>query len=398
MPFEEVGFQKGLTYFEYPYDWRQSNFTTASDMAVWIAAHPILSRTEFDLVGHSMGGLIAEIYVRRHDPERRVRRLVTMGTPLAGAVRAAGVLDDGWGDLANWFAGGLPRIKSVVLSFPSVYELLPRHPNCCAVGVPGDAIVFDVTTDEGWELIDWRAETPPNPLQTKLALAAARELGALVASPLPEHLEVFRIVSTLFATPHTFYVHPGDGAVHAIRQGPGDGVVATFSATQAREDVVDVTNAKHPIIFDDDGFVGALEVIFNDVIEPPSEVADPAVSVLTTDGRVIVLETLGVRPLKSIAAVGSPIDVEVLITADGEVPLDDLEVSLTHPNGGRIHASLIAGTYRFDAFEGARGRSQALFLGTLQGMATEGTLRFIVQVGRVTVAKDAVQVVDFDGK
>lgn len=39
---------------------------------------------EVDIVGHSLGGLIARYYVQRLDGDSRVRTLVTMGTPHAG--------------------------------------------------------------------------------------------------------------------------------------------------------------------------------------------------------------------------------------------------------------------------------------------------------------------------
>lgn len=41
-------------------------------------------RAEVDIVGHSLGGLIARYYVQRLGGDRRVRTLVTLGTPHAG--------------------------------------------------------------------------------------------------------------------------------------------------------------------------------------------------------------------------------------------------------------------------------------------------------------------------
>ncbi|MGW6536079.1 esterase/lipase family protein [Streptomyces sp. NPDC055051] len=41
-------------------------------------------RSEVDLVGHSLGGLIARYYVQRLDGDARVRTLVMLGTPHAG--------------------------------------------------------------------------------------------------------------------------------------------------------------------------------------------------------------------------------------------------------------------------------------------------------------------------
>ncbi|MGW4050069.1 esterase/lipase family protein [Streptomyces sp. NPDC004779] len=45
-------------------------------------------RSEVDLVGHSLGGLIARYYVQRLDGDARVRTLVMLGTPHAGTTIA----------------------------------------------------------------------------------------------------------------------------------------------------------------------------------------------------------------------------------------------------------------------------------------------------------------------
>lgn len=50
-------------------------------------------RTEVDLVGHSLGGLVARYYVQRLDGDARVRTLVTLGTPHAGTSVAAPLAD-----------------------------------------------------------------------------------------------------------------------------------------------------------------------------------------------------------------------------------------------------------------------------------------------------------------
>lgn len=44
--------------------------------------------TEVDIVGHSLGGLIARYYVQRLGGDRRVRTLVTLGTPHSGTAAA----------------------------------------------------------------------------------------------------------------------------------------------------------------------------------------------------------------------------------------------------------------------------------------------------------------------
>ncbi|CAM5527705.1 hypothetical protein SMICM304S_05241 [Streptomyces microflavus] len=51
---------------------------------------PRTRQREVDIVGHSLGGLIARYYVQRLGGDRRVRTLVTLGTPHGGTAVAPG--------------------------------------------------------------------------------------------------------------------------------------------------------------------------------------------------------------------------------------------------------------------------------------------------------------------
>jgi triacylglycerol lipase len=65
---------------------------------------------ELDVVGHSMGGLIALHYVRSLGGAARVRRLVALGTPFSG----------------TWVAG--VGVVAMGLLSPGTWQLLPGHP------------------------------------------------------------------------------------------------------------------------------------------------------------------------------------------------------------------------------------------------------------------------------
>ncbi|CAL9428995.1 alpha/beta fold hydrolase [Streptomyces sp. enrichment culture] len=113
----------------FPYDWRQSNEYTARRLARFV--EPLLERRRRDvpgarvvLVGHSMGGLVARYYAECLDERRRVRRVVTIGMPYLGSVKALTVLANGFSRLGpvRFGLGDLAR------SLPSVAELLPVYP------------------------------------------------------------------------------------------------------------------------------------------------------------------------------------------------------------------------------------------------------------------------------
>lgn len=74
-------------------------------------------RPEIDIVGHSLGGLIARYYVQRLGGDRRVRTLVTLGTPHAGTAVAP-------------LAGVHPIVRQMRPGSPVMEELRQPAPGC----------------------------------------------------------------------------------------------------------------------------------------------------------------------------------------------------------------------------------------------------------------------------
>ncbi|MFJ9685595.1 lipase family alpha/beta hydrolase [Streptomyces bacillaris] len=72
---------------------------------------------EVDIVGHSLGGLIARYYVQRLGGDRRVRTLVTLGTPHGGTAVAPG-------------AGVHPIVRQMRGGSPLIEELRRPAPGC----------------------------------------------------------------------------------------------------------------------------------------------------------------------------------------------------------------------------------------------------------------------------
>jgi pimeloyl-ACP methyl ester carboxylesterase len=117
---------------EFPYDWRLSNEYTARRLKRTV--EPLLDArrhaypaARLVLVGHSMGGLVARYYAECLDERKLTRRVVTIGTPYQGAVKALSVLGNGYAELGpkKFHVGELAR------SLPSVAELLPTY-DCLA--------------------------------------------------------------------------------------------------------------------------------------------------------------------------------------------------------------------------------------------------------------------------
>ncbi len=165
VPGQEI--RPGSRYFyTFYYDWRLDNAVNAAHLADFIEQ----IRQDFnnpglkvDIVAHSMGGLIARYYIRYGRADvldsnefpvnmygaERVRRIILLGTPSLGSVEILNSFIDG-------IKLGFTRINTEILvTMPSLYQLLPHPINNWIVtskGAPLDRDVFDVNL---WRRFGW---------------------------------------------------------------------------------------------------------------------------------------------------------------------------------------------------------------------------------------------------
>ena len=264
-----------FTCFQYDYDWRRDIVESAKQLDRFIQAKSRyvqeesekrfgikLEKVKFDIVAHSMGGLVARYYLRYGGadlpedgslPEltwagaRYVDHLVIIGTPNAGSMDALQDLIYGV-RLETLF----PHYSAAVLgTMPSMYELLPRgrhHPLIRANGQP----VPDLYDPELWKSQQWGLADPDQDhiLQLILpdvesreqrleialdhqakALLRARQFAAAMDVPAkpPDWLKLFLIAGDAEETHRTAQIQP-QGGIKMIRTGPGDGTVLRSSA------------------------------------------------------------------------------------------------------------------------------------------------------------------------
>ena len=80
------GYTHGQDLFPFPYDWRNSNVYTAELLKQKIdEVKAICDCNKVDLVGHSMGGLVARQYIQSEDYAQDVDQLIFLGTPHLGS-------------------------------------------------------------------------------------------------------------------------------------------------------------------------------------------------------------------------------------------------------------------------------------------------------------------------
>ncbi len=125
----------------------------------------------FDLVAHSMGGLIARYYLRYgtqdlptdgSSPEitwkgaEEIDRLIMVGTPNLGALDALKQLTEGF-HLGLF----LPSFHQAILgTMPSIYQLLPRNENRPLRDAEGKVVDIDLFDPDVWEKNGWGLMDP----------------------------------------------------------------------------------------------------------------------------------------------------------------------------------------------------------------------------------------------
>lgn len=112
--FELNGYVKGEDLFVYTYDWRDSVPEIAGRFGEFLSGK-ISEGEKVDLVGHSLGGLVARTYEQTNN-DVRVNKVVTLGSPHEGAVQAYGTWAGGQTrekrSLADVGLGVLLRVQS----------------------------------------------------------------------------------------------------------------------------------------------------------------------------------------------------------------------------------------------------------------------------------------------
>ena len=219
---------------------------------------------KFDIVAHSMGGLVSRYYLMYgdadlprdgHDPvvtwagAADVERLVMVGTPNAGSLKSLVQLVYG-----TEFAPMLPSVPAGVLgTMPSIYQLLPRGRHAPirdqAEGKPlTDLYDPNLWKQMGWGLanpdqahvLEWLIPAEPDPMarrqialehQRKCLLQAKRFAAALdIPAVLPKSVGLYLFAGDATPTAWRALADRQSGDMWVVQHGPGDGTVLRSSA------------------------------------------------------------------------------------------------------------------------------------------------------------------------
>jgi pimeloyl-ACP methyl ester carboxylesterase len=139
---ESLGYEREKDLLEFAYDWRQDVRLSAQRLAETIDRWPVTPPVT--LIGHSLGCLVSRYYIEHLGGKHKVGRLILLGGPHTGVPKALTILLLGPDVLPFGFLG--ERLRQVLVTFPSMYQILPTY--ACAVDQQGQAI--DVLEDETW--------------------------------------------------------------------------------------------------------------------------------------------------------------------------------------------------------------------------------------------------------
>ena len=274
------------TFFVFCYDWRRSIAENAIELGKFIRAKQALMRSEylvrygaspdtirFDLMGHSLGGLVARYYMRygetplpddgAPDPAitwagaKNVGKLIQIGTPNSGYLDTVMELVNGLR-----LQPGAPLYPAAVIgTFPSYYEMMP-FPQFAAIrkAVPGKTEEESIARGEAVDLYDlntwiqykWGLADPDKDadLQWLLpnvktaterrhvalehlqkCLASAKRIASMLSTPDPKDSDVFQMIFIGDSVPtSSLALVDENGGLRVVRYDSGDGKVSAVSA------------------------------------------------------------------------------------------------------------------------------------------------------------------------
>lgn len=273
---EKTSRDVNLDSFEFPYDWRRDVVEASSDLAYFIERKrdqvfetrrgffgDKAREPKFDLVAHSMGGLVTRYYLMYGNqdlpedgslPEltwagaKNVSRVVFIAPPNTGSVLAFENLVNG-----KTLGPFQPTYEPAVLgTHVSTYQLFPRDRHK-RVRIKGSDEAVSLFNIDMWDKNNWGILNPSQDplLQTLMPdepsgelrrerakrhlakiLARAEQFQRAIDRPVevPEGLELYLVVGGGFETPAEVEYNPETGKVDIVKLEEGDGVVLRASS------------------------------------------------------------------------------------------------------------------------------------------------------------------------
>lgn len=261
------------TCFQFGYDWRRDNIENAQRLARFVVEKRAQVQRDierrygvkdapvkFDIVAHSMGGLVARWFLEYGDADlpadglppitwngaKYIDRVLIVGTPNAGSAKSLLNLTDG----AQF--GPIEYAPAILGTMPSIYQLMPRPRHGAVVdGIADAKPVTDWLNADAWECRGWGLAGASDKVlrwilpevndaserhrvavehMRKCLNRAERFFAALDApTETPRGLEIHLFAGDAMQTPERLALDKS-GKPHVVGYSPGDGTVTRSSA------------------------------------------------------------------------------------------------------------------------------------------------------------------------
>ncbi len=139
---EELGYRRGEDFFEFAYDWRQDVRISARQLGELIESLP--RSQPLIIIAHSLGTMVSRYYIERLGGKGRVERVILMGGPHRGVVKALTSMLSAPDVLPFGIMG--ERLRKVSMTFPSSYQILPVY----SLPVDASGTKINFMEDESW--------------------------------------------------------------------------------------------------------------------------------------------------------------------------------------------------------------------------------------------------------
>jgi pimeloyl-ACP methyl ester carboxylesterase len=375
---EKTGYRENRNLFLFAYDWRRSVFDNAKALEAFVREN--VPDGKVDILAHSMGALVARAYVVEGEGGERVARLFSAGAPFQGSVKVFQTVEKGWGPL-NLAMGGLDGFRRTMLSFPSIFELMPRYQECCD---DGGGAAFDPAKPDTWKSLHWDGVDIATMPDLRKTFVRIRKLEALVSTAMPKGVEDVLLVGVDQRTPQRAGFRNGGGAsiLNLQHTWAGDGTVLRESAVIDRVPLHPTSFADHQRILHDPQIQTFLRVALTEGVA--RAIATVPVrergKMRAVDGTMTELVGIRVEPDEPIYRAGDICKVHVHLRLGDQTKVDAAAIKLTRrmPDGREVAIRLTpdpAASDPSNPFEQSFvGRFEA---GVKPGT---GTLRAVVQL------------------
>ncbi|MBK5257866.1 MAG: alpha/beta fold hydrolase [Vicinamibacteria bacterium] len=160
---------RGAVFHVFTYDWRRDLVESARRLGDYLdalAAARGETDARFNIVGHSMGGLVARYYLRYGDAEpggpvtwagsRRISQLIVVATPNSGSIFSLNaVLNGNPVGMSN-----TTLAARVIAHMPAIYQLMPPKGTRPLINGKGDPLDIDLHDPLVWQQYGWGPWAP----------------------------------------------------------------------------------------------------------------------------------------------------------------------------------------------------------------------------------------------